>query len=106
MTPMAFAIKAAIDNPRATTFAFRALKTMYGGKHIAVGDTVFLFAAESDGGAGLVASGVVTAAAAVARRPGVARQTPRVTLAIRRTALAKRSLGRRELRAFAIWSDG
>jgi len=30
MTPMAFAIKAAIDNPRATTFAFRALKTMYG----------------------------------------------------------------------------
>ena len=67
---------------------------------------MFLFAAESDGGTGLVASGVVTAAAAVARTPGVARQTPRVTLAIRRTALAKRSLGRRELKAFAIWSDG
>jgi len=105
MTAMAFAIKAAIDNPRATTFAFRALKTMYGGKHVAVGDTVFLFAAETDGGTGLVASGVVTAAAAVARMPGVARQTPRVRLAVRRTALAKRSLGRRELKAFTTWSD-
>ena len=36
---MALAIKAAIDDPRAKTFAFSAQKTMYGGKHIARGDT-------------------------------------------------------------------
>jgi hypothetical protein len=38
---MAFAIKAEVRDPRATTFAFTAQKTMYGGSHIADGDTVF-----------------------------------------------------------------
>ena len=37
---------------------------------------------------------------------GIARQTPRVSIAIRRTALAKRRLGRRELKLFADWNDG
>ena len=50
---MAFAIKAEVCDPRAKTFAFTAQKTMYGGKHIAEGDTVFVFASENEGGQGL-----------------------------------------------------
>lgn len=101
-----FAIKTEIRDPRAETFSFTAQKTMYGGKHIAAGDTVFLFASETEGGRGLVALGVVTAAEAVARIPGLARQTPRVSVAIRRTALARRPLGRRELKPLTDWTDG
>ena len=59
---MTFAIKAAISDARAKTFVLSAQKTMYGGKHIAAGDTVFLFASETDGGQGLIARGVVTSA--------------------------------------------
>jgi hypothetical protein len=103
---MDYAIKAAIRDPAATGFAFAAAKTMYGGKHVAVGDRVFLFASETSGGRGLVALGRVTAAAALPRDPAPARQTPRVSLAIRRTALARRPLGRLELRRFTDWSDG
>jgi hypothetical protein len=103
---MAFAIKAGIDDPRAASFTFTAQKTMYGGKHIAAGDTIFLFASENEGGQGLIARGVVTSARAVARKPRVARQTPRVSVSIRRTALAKRPLGRSELKRFSDWKDG
>lgn len=103
---MAFAVKAGISDPRLKTFALSAQKTMYGGKHIAEGDTVFVFASENEGGQGLVARGVVVSAEAVARRRGVARQTPRVSVTIRRTALAKRSLGRSELKRFTNWNDG
>lgn len=74
---MAFAIKAAIDEPRAKTFALSAQKTMYGGKHIARGDTVFLFASQNDGGQGLIARGVVTSVEAVPGKRGIERQTPR-----------------------------
>ena len=55
---------------------------------------------------GVLHGGVVTSAAAVAKRPGIARQTPRVSLTIRRTALAKRPLGRSELKHFTEWTDG
>ena len=103
---MAFAIKAEVCDPRATSFAFTAQKTMYGGKHIAEGDTVFVFASENEGGQGLIARGVVTAAEAIAKRRGIARQTPRVSLTIRRTALAKRPLGRSELKRFTDWNNG
>jgi hypothetical protein len=103
---MAFAIKAEVCDPRAKTFAFTAQKTMYGGKHIAEGDTVFVFASENEGGQGLIARGVVTSAEAIAKKPGVARQTPRVSLAIKRTALAKRPLGRSALKHFTHWHDG
>src|SRR5512144_245703 len=103
---MLFAIKAEVSDPRAETFAFRAQKTMYGGKHIAEGDTIFVFASENEGGPGLIASGVVTSAKAVAKKRGIARQTPRVTITIRRTGLAKRRLGRSELRLFSDWNDG
>ena len=103
---MAYAIKAEILDPRLTTFAFTAQKTMYGGKRIAVGDVVFVFASENEGGQGLVACGVVASAEATPRKRGVARQTPRVSVTIRRTALAKRPLGRSELKRFDDWDDG
>src|SRR5213075_2002100 len=103
---MMFAIKAEVSDPWAKTFAFSAQKTMYGGKHIAKGDTIFVFASENEGGSGLIASGVVTSAKAIAKKRGVARQTPRVTITIKRTALAKRRLGRIELRLFSGWNDG
>ena len=103
---MTFAIKAEVSDPRAKTFEFAAQKTMYGGKHIAKGDTIFMFASENEGGPGLVASGIVTSAKAIARKRGIARQTPRVSIIIKGTALAKRRLGRRELKRFADWDDG
>jgi hypothetical protein len=103
---MAFAIKAEVCHPQAKTFAFTAQKTMYGGKHIAEGDTVFVFASENEGGPGLIARGVVTSAEGIAKKHGVVRQTPRVSLTIKRTALAKRPLGRSELKHFTNWNDG
>jgi hypothetical protein len=103
---MAYAIKAAIDDPNAKAFAFAMQKTMYGGKLIAEGDTIFVFASENEGGRGLIARGVVISAEAIARKPGVARQTPLVSVAIRRTAAAKRPLGRRALKPFNDWQDG
>src|SRR6185436_3829741 len=57
-----FAIKAEIRDLRAKSFAFNAQKTMYGGKRIAKGDTVFIFASENEGGPGLISRGVVTSA--------------------------------------------
>jgi hypothetical protein len=103
---MPFAVKAEVSDPQATEFAFTAQKTMYGGKHIAEGDTVFVFASENEGGQGLIARGVVTSAEAIATRPGIARQTPRVSIVVRRVAHAKRPLGRRELKPFNDWNDG
>ncbi|TIO07117.1 MAG: hypothetical protein E5X88_18900 [Mesorhizobium sp.] len=103
---MAFAIKVGVSDPQATTFAFSAQKTMYGGKHIAEGDTIFVFASENEGGQGLIARGIVTSVEAVARKPGILRQTPRVSLSISCTAFAKRRLGRRELKHLTKWNDG
>ena len=103
---MAFAIKADVRDLQAKTFDFTAQKTMYGGKRIAAGDTVYVFASENEGGPGLIARGVVTSAKAIARKSGVERQTPRVSIAIKRTALAKRRLGRAELKPFSKWTDG
>jgi hypothetical protein len=101
-----FAIKAEVTDLRAETFTFSAQKTMYGGKNIAKGDTIFIFASENEGGPGLIASGVVTSAEAIAKKPGIERQTPRVSVTIQRTALAKRRLGRSELKPFSDWNDG
>ena len=103
---MKFAIKARIDDPQAETFCFAAQKTMYGGRHIADGDTIYLFASENEGGQGLVARGRVTSAQAVARLEGVERQAPRVSIEVRRTALARRPLGRAALKPFSDWKDG
>jgi hypothetical protein len=106
MSSMIFAIKAEVSNPSAETFAFSAQKTMYGGKQVAKGDTIFVFASENEGGPGLIASGVVTSAKTIAKKRGVARQTRRVSVTIRRSALAKQRLGRRELKPFSDWNDG
>jgi hypothetical protein len=103
---MMFAIKVEVSDPRAKVFAFSAQKTMYGGKSIGQGDEIFVFASENEGGTGLIASGVVTSAKALPKKSGVARQTPRVSIIIKRTALAKRRLGRDELKPFSDWNDG
>jgi CDGSH-type Zn-finger protein len=101
-----YAIKAEASDPGAESFAFREQKTMYGGKKIAAGATIFLFASESKGGLGLIASGIVTSAEATPKKPGGERQTPRVSITIKRTALAKCRLGRSELKPFSDWNDG
>jgi len=101
-----FAIKAEMTDPSAQWLTFIAQKTMYGGKHVARGDRIYLFASENEGGSGLVARCVVTSAEAIAKAEGVARQTPRVTITVTRTALANRRLGRIELRRFSDWNDG
>jgi hypothetical protein len=103
---LTYAVKTEIADPRAGAWAFTALKTMYGGKRITVGDVAYLFASENEGGEGLVARGVVTASETVPRTPGVERQTPLAHVTIKRTGLAKRRLGRAELKPFADWNDG
>lgn len=120
---MAFVIKAEVRDASAKVFSFKAQKTMYGGKDIAVGDTVYVIASENEGGQGLIAKGIVTAAdhsgvvkpefpplrsggsvAAACRWPrsggGGIRYTPRVSIDVKRTAKAKRPLGRDELRPY------
>jgi hypothetical protein len=103
---MAFAIKAEVTDPQARTFTFTAQKTMYGGRRIAAGDVIFIFASENEGGTGLLARGLVTAAEATPKKRGIARQTPRVSITIKRTALARKPLGRRELKPLNDWEDG
>ncbi len=103
---MAFVIKADVAEPYAKTSMFAAAATMSGGRRIAEGDTVYVFASETEGGQGLVARGVVTAAEAIPKMPGIARQTPCVSVTIKRTALAKRPLGRSDLKPFKDWKDG
>jgi hypothetical protein len=53
-----YAIKAEISDPRLKTSALSAQKTMYGGKQIAAGAIVYVFASENEGGQGLVARGI------------------------------------------------
>ena len=101
-----YAIKSDVTDPNAAVFEFSEQKTMYGGRQIAMGDTVYVFASENEGGNGLVARGVVTAAQACPKKVGIDRQTPRVSIAVRRTALVKQRLGRSELKPFDDWNDG
>lgn len=100
-----YAIKAAVGTPSDAFWAFNNQKTMYGGKHIAAGDEVFVFASEIQGGAGLLACGVVASAEPTPRRPGVQRQTPCVCIKVLRTGTAQRRLGRAELKPFDQWDD-
>lgn len=103
---MYYLIRADVPDTSASRFFFEAQKTMYGGKNIARGDTIYLFASETVGGAGLFARGVVVSVESTPRKRGVARQTPRVSIAVRRTARAKRRLGRDDVKAFRAWKDG
>lgn len=102
----AYLAKVALADPDAETFELTAQKTMYGGKQIAPGAEVFVFASETEGGIGLCAAGVVTSAEPVPRLEGIERQTPRVNVTIRRTGSPSKRLGRAELKAFTDWDDG
>lgn len=101
-----YLIKTEINDTKANAWTFERQKTMYGGKLIAKGDTIFVFASETEGGLGIIARGVVTAADTTPRREGVERQTPRVSIKVTCTAHATRRLGRKELRSFDDWDDG
>ena len=72
---------------------------MYGGKHIASGDAIFLFASENEGGLGLVARGV-----GFRGRPGEApRRHPANAAGNHRRSphgIGRRPLGRTELKPF------
>ena len=103
---MAYAIKAEVAEPGLAVQEFAAQKTMYGGRHIARGDTLFIFASENQGGRGLIARGIVASAQAVARQPGIARQTPRVSVSVEGIVAARQPLGRNQLKHHADWSDG
>ena len=94
-----FAIKAEVPDTVADLFVFVAQKTMYGGKSIAVGDRVFIFASENEGGSGLFARGIVIGRESVPRTVRM-RQTPRLSITVERTGTAKSAMGRPELRAF------
>ena len=53
MENLVFAVKTEVVDLRAKTLTFANQKTMYGGKCIAAGDTIFVFASENEGGSGL-----------------------------------------------------
>ena len=105
-SPSMFAIKTEVTDTDAKSWVFIKQKTMYGGKMIAQGDTIFVFASENQGGSGLIAKGRVTLADAIRRKPGIERQTPRVSISVEATAKVKHRLGRSELKSFNTWNDG
>lgn len=74
---MTFAIKAALS--RAERLHFGGHKTMYGGKRIAKGDLIFLFAS---GAEGLIARGQIETARQLPKPVDVERWTPRVDLTV------------------------
>ncbi|MEJ6004025.1 hypothetical protein WG899_00560 [Paucibacter sp. AS339] len=104
--PSTYAIKTEIRDPQAKAWQFLRQKTMYGGKAIAAGDTIYIFDSENTAGKGLVAKGLVISVEAIPRLLGVERQTPRVNLIVARTAFARHAFGRMELKGFTQWDDG
>ena len=66
-----YAIKANVSDPNASSWTFKAQKTMYGGKRISEGDLIFVFASENEGGSGLVAIGTVSQAEAIPKTQGI-----------------------------------
>ncbi len=101
-----YVIKCEIKDRQARAWIFERQKTMYGGKQITKGDTIFIFESENEGGLGLIAKGVVTAAEPTPRREGAPRQTPRVSITVKCVAHTRCALGRSELRPFKDWDDG
>ena len=101
-----YVIKTEVTDVNARSWTFEGQKTMYGGKHIRKGDTIFVFASENDGGPGLIAVGTIYSAEINPRKPGVGRQTPRVSITVRCTVRATRRFGRSELKPFNEWNDG
>ncbi len=103
---MSYIVKAEVSDVDAKSFSFAAQKTMYRGKDIRVGDEIFVFASENEGGQGLIARGVVTFSEPVKETFGKFRVTPRVSIKVKRTGTARRRFGRSELKAFRDWDDG
>lgn len=105
---MPYVVKAAVTDADAKRFIFLNQKTMYGGKRVRVKDEIFVISSENEGGPGLVARGTVTSVAPTPSRRTTkkVRYTPRVSITVQRTATAKRSLGRAQLKAFDNWEDG
>ena len=101
---MPYAIKTDVFDAQAGAIRLAAQKTMYGGKHIAAGDTVYMFVREKE--AGLVARANVTQAAVVPFAPAAARQTPRVDIAIADIVAATDALTPDVLRPLTNWTDG
>jgi hypothetical protein len=101
-----FAIKVDALDGDAATFSFTAQRSMYRGKRIAVGDTIFLFVAHEQDGRALTVRGAVTAAASVQPQAGRKRQTPPVSIAVQRTANARQALKRSDLLPFSLWTEG
>ena len=101
-----YVIKAEIADREAARFEFRAVKTMYGGKSAAAGDTVFLFSSGNAPGRGLFARATVQRVDAVPKLPGIERQTPRISLLVATTGRSTQPFGRRELVSFSDWQDG
>jgi hypothetical protein len=101
-----YAIKIHIADPRASHWVWRDQKTMYGGKHLAAGDTLFVFDSENEGGCGLMAIGQVTRVTPTPANLALERQTPRISIDVQRTGSAKARLGRLELRSCTAWADG
>ena len=86
-----FVVKSA-PQPRDAAFLVFDEKTMWRGKTIQAGDAIFVFAAEHQGGRGLVARGIVIEAA---RGTGI-----RVGIRVKITGAAVQPLGRADLRRF------
>lgn len=70
------------------------------------GNPIMIFASQNEGGAGLVAQGIVTLVEPTPMKRGINRQTARVSITVKRTALAKHALGRNELKRFREWNGG
>lgn len=68
---------------------------MYGGKKIRAGDSIYVFASENEGGAGLIARAVVVSATRTPKRVDVERQTPRVGMSTIAVALFESHFQRR-----------
>jgi len=79
---------------------FPAQNTMYGGRKIAAGDTVFVFVRGADGAA-LTAKATVLTASPDPPSPHLERQTPRVSVTLRLEAQAVRALSRTEVARLA-----
>lgn len=103
---MKYVIKAMFPNPLPQIINLGAQKTMYGGKTIAAGATIYLFADRQSERAGLVAIGSVVKASAAPKIADVERQTPRVDITIRIETLSRDELGREQLHVFNDWKDG
>src|SRR5207248_1914059 len=103
---MRLGCSAEVSGPGSLTCGCCARKSIYVVKHMASGETIFDFVRENEGRTDIIASGCVTSSKSMRKKRGIGRQTPRVSIAIKQTALAKLRLGESELKLFSDWNDG